>query len=152
MTIMIPANAIAEYCWMIGCVGRVGYVFLPSTQFVSDWNTERASISYTDCEAPNRWHVFEEPGLPLVNSTVTLAWDMTPLLGADEIPLSEEQLRQSPLYLDPVTRECRERDVRFEGAYPMQKGAKLRILGYTAVGPDPALSNVYALVQVLTDE
>ncbi len=34
----------------------------------------------------------------------------------------------------------------------MQKGAKLRILGYTAVGPDPALSNVYALVQVLTDE
>ncbi|HYC03707.1 MAG TPA: hypothetical protein VED40_10460 [Azospirillaceae bacterium] len=158
------APALAEPCWAIGCVGRVGYVFIPNTQYSGDKDqmayhgaqetlTHRFSIGNADktCRFGNRWRVFDQRNLPAVNSEVMLQVDFLRLLEASEVPLAEAELPPPPIHIDPQTGECAERDMDRDGANNMKAGTRLRVLGYTALGADHGLGTLYALVLVLTD-
>jgi hypothetical protein len=65
---------------MIGCVGRIGYIYLPDPAY-------RASYNYlgSKCSAPVESRPFEADSLPDVNSIVAISNSGASLLSHEEI-------------------------------------------------------------------
>jgi len=155
-----PAPAKAEYCWMTGCEGDVGYIYVPEPQL---WLKRKGTLHAVD---PNGdygdradykivdadW-LFTEPGLPKVDAEVTLGV-YTPLLYLREIAeLKETLYRPSIIFNDEA------HTVRISGTYyssdtalRMAPGTRLRILGYQMIGaPVLDFKALFAFVRVVKD-
>ncbi|MDR3533371.1 MAG: hypothetical protein P4L90_22790 [Rhodopila sp.] len=122
-------DAWAEYCWMIGCVGRVGYVYLPSPQYPPDAHGHY-QLDGHECAAPEIEQPFHE-GFPDVNTVATVASQGTQLLTQDDI---ERHLGsfQGPSIEQTDNGGCRGvwRPPADLSGDPMKTGAKVKILGY----------------------
>ena len=140
----------AESCAFIGCVGDIGYVFIP-------WTQQRPSdqIIQNGVSFPNDHRVFEELGIPLVNEVVTLFQDnrlfwqsqVEGFVKLDEFSdarlLFDSNRRPKELFAGKVP----------EGGILMDKGAKVRILGYKVFSSRAGTYGqlLFALIRVESD-
>ncbi len=148
-----PKEAISEYCWMIGCGGDIGYVFIPSEQI---FYTPDSPIQYLNNDkytrdASNR--LFLEYGLPKVNDIVTLN-SYAHLLQGNEIEKNKDVILNFGHVYDDETRTVSIMEMlpgTFDAAFPMQPGAKLKILGYHSFLGRVVHMPLFALVIVISD-
>ena len=142
---LFPQKGSAEKCWMVGCVGMIGYVYIPATQV---WPF---LIDTPFCSEASKFFPFQTKGLPDVNSTVTIN-------GA--LLLSEGYIEKHPddfplVYIDvthmPCHAELQPSDLQ---GMEMKGGAKVRILGYRSFVNSANLyaDLMFALVQIVTDD
>src|SRR5208282_4227537 len=119
----------AENCWMIGCVGRIGYVYLPT----SGYPPSHYTFNGRDCGRPQHdgWP-FQSDTLPDVNSIVTISNDGAGLLTEDMIQTHLGSFQGVSIVDNNAGDGCqavipRPTDVSVD---PMHPGAKVKILGY----------------------
>lgn len=149
---MHPTTAIAEYCWMIGCAGNVGYVYIPGSQIA----LKAGVISTTFNGEPYRLdpsaRLFREYGLPDVGSIVTLKSRsaLLPYASLSNASLSLE-VQKFAYDFDKAshTASLHQYDLQDFGN-PMRQGARLKILSYLGDG-NGGSSNLFALVSVVSD-
>jgi len=155
-----PAPAKAGYCWMTGCEGDVGYIYVPEPQL---WLKRKGTLHDVDpngdygnragYKIADAYWLFTEPGLPKVDAEVTL--DVyTPLLFLNEIAEFKETLYEPSIFFDDEAHT-----VEIDGTYYsrdttllMASGTRLRILGYQMIGaPVLDFKALFALVRVVKD-
>lgn len=153
----------AEPCWMIGCVGRVGYVFMPDDMYRLAGKTHYY-MDGQECTPPPHADPFGENVLPDVNSVQTIVLDNAPLIEADEINSHLGSFTPVSIVRDSSSGKCQAvrkspRDVQGD---PMKAGAKVKVLGYqtfvsqrSETGSAGAVTRhgqlLFALVLVQTD-
>ncbi len=139
---LLTSNAKAEYCWMIGCEGRVGYVFIPDTQL---WDKDKEYITLEDgkeykIDTITDRPVFKTNGLPKVGEIVELSIT-TALYSKEEIKKNINILKKyekgiaefSKGYFNQTYKHLviyYESLSLYSDNYPMDKDTKLKILGY----------------------
>ena len=124
-------EASAENCWMIGCGGRVGYVYLPISLFPPN-PSARFNVNEHDCGPMGEFMPFQGNGLPDVNSVVTVARTGVELLTEDSIQTHPGSFRGISFDISDADGSCRAflpKPLDANGS-PMHEGAKLRILAY----------------------
>lgn len=127
-------SAKAEYCWMINCVGKVGYVFIPRYQRHYQENYPLNDVNY---KVENPRLLFEKEGIPEVNAEVTTV-EKTALLNERDIEDSYDSLfgyeyrRHGSIRLDNKLGTVKWKDpiIKTSGSYWMAKGTKLKIMGF----------------------
>jgi hypothetical protein len=131
--ISLPNGAEAENCWMIGCAGQIGYVFLPVPVYYPSNGEALFSLNRHPCSGPSPTEdrPFGTAGLPEVNSVVALA-DNVRLLTQEEIETHLGSFQGVSLRLTADGSECEAawRPPVDAGGEPMRAGATLKILGY----------------------
>jgi hypothetical protein len=144
-----PANA--ENCRAIGCVGRIGYVYLPASQ----QNPKGAldfMVNGTKVVLPYKYHVFTEGGIPPVNATVSLAQPHTPLFSQSDIGQNVGAFGESRPKINPATSqyELGEEQIPDDSGNLMDGGTKLKVLGYRLWASQKGLDGqlLFALVRV----
>jgi hypothetical protein len=149
---VLPQAGHAEYCWMVGCAGRVGYVYLPA-QFYKPSGDLSYSLVEHDCAGASKVSPFETQGLPDVNSVATLSNPGTLLLVEGNI---EAHLSSFPQISITKTSggDCEADLPPFDvPGDPMRAGAKVRILGYRTFISETNQTGqlLFALVLVVND-
>lgn len=149
-----PDKAISEYCWMLGCGGYIGYVFIPETQKYytpDDPYTKLNSVKYA-LDTSNL--LFREAGISNVNDIVTLNV-LTPLLQTGEIEKYKEEIFKDGMIYDKdyLTAEVYRYFFPFilRTSFPMQPDTKLKILSYHSFLGYPGNMPLFALVMVISD-
>lgn len=153
----------AEPCWMIGCAGRVGYVFMPDNTYQLAGKAHY-KMDGQECIPPPAADPFGEDVLPDVNSVQTIVIDNTPLIEAAEISSHLGSFPPVSIIRDSSSGKCQAvrkfpRDVQGD---PMKAGAKVKVLGYqtfvsqrSETGSAGAVTRhgqlLFALVLVQTD-
>jgi hypothetical protein len=150
---LLPAVGVrAESCGPAGCA-RVGYIFLPDTRLRPADAPASFEIGGRQCAPPEGVQTFDVPGLPPVNEIAMLKADRKPLLTEPEIEGEVDAFQ--PPHLDPAkgVAGCAAEWHEPDGDTVLQKGAKVRILGYrTFVGHATVMRPVAELVpQAHTD-
>lgn len=143
-----PWAAYAEPCWMLGCRGVIGFMYIPRSQIdiLPDQQTTILNdVTYT-LDTSKR--LLKEFGLPPVNSTVTLNVEADLILGSTEIngPSVQKVIDHDWYEHDKKTKRARIHQYRFKEASPMARGSRLRILGYTIAGGAYSGSALFATV------
>jgi len=155
-----PKSASAEPCWMIGCEGLVGYIYIPETQL---WLKRVGTLKQTgsgfydtreDYKLVNKDWLFNKPGLPLINTTEQLMIRAV-LLSSDKMLVNLKNVSSSSvssLDFDDLTQTVKPHYYDLEGSFPMAPGTKLRILGYHVIGgSDLIKDSIFAIVLVIRD-
>jgi len=145
------APAEAENCRAIGCVGRIGYVYLPASQ----QNPKGAldiMVNGTKIVLPYKYHVFTEGGIPPVNATVSLAQPHTVLFSQSDIGQNVGAFGEGRPRLNPTTSqyELGDEQIPDDTGNLMDEGTKLRVLGYRTWASQKGLDGqlLFALVRV----
>jgi hypothetical protein len=116
-------GARSENCWMVGCVGTVGYIYLPT---VPDPELKQVSR----CTPSKEAKIFNESYIPDVNAIVSVAWSGTQLIDERAI----ENFNVSFPSVSTTTDEtgCHQTWMQLSDRIgsPMLAAAKVRILGY----------------------
>jgi hypothetical protein len=118
-----PAQAAG--CEPKRCVGLVGYVPVLYSQSEIWWNT----LPWDGKTVKNNQHVFVEPGVPAVNSIVTLDWEGLPLMASAEAQANADALGSFDPQPDGSGNYVLQHP-HVNGGRAMRRGAHLRILGY----------------------
>ena len=118
-----PAQAAG--CEPKRCIGLVGYVPVLYSQSEIWWNT----LTWNGKTVKNNQHVFQEVGVPEVNSVVTLDWEGLPLFASSEAQANADALGNFDPQPDNAGGYVLQHP-RVNGSRPMRRGAHLRILGY----------------------
>ena len=129
-------SAQAEYCWMVGCVGLIGYIYLP----VRDTYPGDVVMSCSP---------FGSKGLPDVNSVVAIDAGMTFVYAVRQI---ESEIKNFPRVSPSSTMaECQGKPAPL--GMELRQGERVKILGYRTFPADPIWVNdlPFALVMVLQD-
>ena len=139
-----PAQAAG--CEPKRCIGLVGYVPVLYSQSEIWWDT----LTWNGKTVKNKQHVFEEVGVPEVNSVVTLDWEGLPLMASAEAMANADALGN----FDPQPDNSGNfvlQHPHVDGGRTMRRGAHLRILGYVTYPQTKGngLFNKEALVQDL---
>lgn len=153
----------AEPCWMIGCVGRVGYIYMPDSIYPTA-NNILYSLGGQECASPPNEDPFGSDVLPDVNSVQAIVVDDTPLIEEGQIISHLGSFSPVSVVKDPSTGACQAvrkppRDVEGD---PMKAGARVKVLGYrtfetqrSEIGSAGAVTRheqlLFALVLVQTD-
>jgi len=154
----IPARA--EYCWMSGCEGRVGYIYVPEPQL---WLKRKGTLHDVDpngdygdragYKITDAYWLFTKPGLPKVDEEVTL--DVyTPLLYLREIAELKETLYEPSIFFNDEAHTVEIHCTYYsdDTTSPMAPGTRLRILGYQMIGaPVLDFKALFAFVRVVKD-
>lgn len=148
----LPVAAYAERCWMVGCKGLIGFVFVPESQIDSAEGRRTWNFNGVVYSLDETGRLFEETSLPQVNSTVTLR-SGAEILGPNQI--RDQKIlaiaRASQYEIDKTQKIARVRSYIFEDMN-MRSGTKLRVLGYEYVAVDSvSVPLLMALVQVVHD-
>jgi len=139
---LLTSNAKAEYCWMIGCEGRVGYVFIPDVQL---WEKNKEYVTLEDGKEYKINNIipraiFKTNGLPKIGDIVELS-TTTPLYDDDEIKDKINIFKKYKSGIEDVSKgyfnsmynhllisyNSVDTDYAY---YPMDADTKLKILGY----------------------
>ncbi|MGD9637821.1 MAG: hypothetical protein AB7U85_02025 [Alphaproteobacteria bacterium] len=147
----------AEYCWMIGCEGAVGYVFLTEPQ---QWSEPKTSVVFNGKEYkifnPEDTFLFTKPGLPKIGEEVELNVG-TPIYEEDEIIERSDMfkkfksgLNENPEEYGPSDDICFDWPSDYDGEYPMAGGTILKILGYKTFSFDNE-DFLFAKVKIIKD-
>jgi hypothetical protein len=142
-----PHAAQAENCWMAGCVGLIGYVYLP----VRDTYPRDVVIG---CKETPQFSPFGNKSLPDVNSVVTNEIGGTYIYSAGQI---ERQVKDFlRISIKTGVGGC-EAELPISKPAPlgnvMRQGARVKILGYRTFHGEPEWWNdlPFALVMVVAD-
>jgi hypothetical protein len=119
-----PAQAAG--CEPKRCIGLVGYVPVLYSQSEIWWDT----ITWNGKTVKNKQHVFLEPGVPLVNSVVTLDWEGLPLLASAEAQANIDSLGNFNPQPDSGGSGYVLQHPPVKGSRSMRRGAHLRVLSY----------------------
>jgi hypothetical protein len=149
--LLVPLAGQAEYCWMVGCAGVVGYVYLPAP-FNTPKENYHTTLSGQDCSVAPTINPFSTPGLPDVNSVVAISNVGTLLLSRWYI---ETHLGDFPrVVVTQTDGGCQAvlQSSDLQGN-PMRGGAQVKILGYQTLArkTSPTDEFLFALVLVVTD-
>ena len=121
----------AENCWMVGCGGRVGYVFMPD-----DLYPLAGGIHYQmyrrECTPPPNGNPFGDNNFPDINSVQAIVIDNTSLLEEGDIISHLGSFPPVSIVRDDDSGQCQAvrklpRDV---GGSAMMAGARVKVLGY----------------------
>jgi hypothetical protein len=124
----------AEYCWMVGCGGLIGYTYLP----VRDTYPGDVVMSCSP---------FGSKSLPDVNSEVAIEAGMTFVYSVRQI---ENDIKNFPrMSTQSTMAECEGRPA--PTGMELRQGERVKILGYRTFSADPQWVNdlPFALVMVL---
>ncbi|PRC91724.1 hypothetical protein [Solimicrobium silvestre] len=145
----------AEYCWMIGCIGNVGYVYIPASQMIVKADTTEMDFNGAKYKLDQSNKLLKEFGLPSVGTTVELNINAT-LLAKDEIDSSSvlQEIKQPWFNLDKEQLKVQLHNYDFSenflGGGLMRSGARFKVLGY--VGDYfYGHSRLFALVYIESD-
>ncbi|MGD9637822.1 MAG: hypothetical protein AB7U85_02030 [Alphaproteobacteria bacterium] len=147
----------AEYCWMIGCEGAVGYVFLTEPQ---QWSEPKTSVVFNGKEykisSPDDVFLFTKPGLPKIDEEVELNIG-TPIYEEDEIIERSDMfkkfksgLKEPYIGVEDVWKISLTWPSDYDGDYPMAGGTILKILGYKTFSFDNE-DFLFAKVKIIKD-
>ena len=142
-----PRAADAENCWMVGCVGIIGYIYLPIR------NTYPGDV-ISGCEESPQFSPFGRTGLPDVNSVVAIDLGGTEIYAAGVV---EREIRNFPMVL--VKTEDGKCKAELSSSRPtlhgatMRPGSRVKILGYRTFHGEPEwwADLPFALVVVVED-
>jgi len=155
ISLLFPMMAQAEYCWMMSCVGEVGYVYIPASQMIVKAETMEMDFNGVKYKLDPTNRMLKGFGLPSIGSTVELNINVT-LLSKDDIDspsiLQEIKLPWFALNNDQLKVQLHKYDFNDElvGAGLMRSGARFKILSY--VGDYFAgHSRLFALVYIESD-
>lgn len=136
-----PPAARAENCWMVGCTGLIGYVYIP---LLSPYEGS--------CEDTAQLNPFGDNGIPDVNTIVKNQIGGTGVYGAAQI---EREIRDFPrISIAVVDGKCNSGLVAAKPVplgNSMANGEHVRILGYRTFHADTESWRdlLFALVQVV---
>lgn len=158
--VMCVGNAWAEYCWMAGCEGILGYIRVPVGQ-TDRARSQRVTINNESYTIDDSTLLFETPGLPEINETVVL--NSSSSLASNWSPTSPIELQEACAYatdnhmkavdyeLDSTSRVAKLHEYWDDfGSGLMRKGAEVKVLGYATCEIDGEDAN-FALVKVVKD-
>jgi hypothetical protein len=146
----LPAQA--EYCWMIGCAGDVGYVYVPGSQLGLKAGVTSTNLNGEEYRLDSSGRLFREYGLPDVGSIVTLK-NESALLPYESLSNTslEHEIRKFSYVFDMENRTASLYVYKLgDFGNPMRPGARLKILSYLGDGSG-GNSNLFALVSVVSD-
>jgi len=138
---LLTSNAKAEYCWIkeFACKGKTGYVFIPDTQL---WETNKEYIEHDGKKyffSSESRPIFKTLGLPKTGEEVILN-NTTPIFSKEELTENINMFKQYKTGIEGISEgfysqiyehyEIGFVSVGTNGYYPMDTGAKLKILGY----------------------
>lgn len=152
--LLASGHAAAEKCWMVGCEGFVGYVYVPWSQVSSVKGQSPRTFTLNGKAYPldTSSRLFTQGGLPGVGATVQLNIDSA-LLTQEEISLDEVKAEIRKDWLDRTPGgdwlSYHEYELWAQGM-PMRRGARLTILGYAGQAI-AGTSELFALVRVESD-
>ncbi len=164
---LLTSNAKSEYCWIkeFACKGGTGYVFIPNTQL---WETNKEYIEHDGKKyffSSEYRPIFKSVGLPKIGDEVALN-STTPLFGKEEINENIDMFKKYKTGIRDISEgfyvpaydhyEIGFTFIGRNGDYPMQIGAKLKILGYETFSHGGFLGlfadkYLFAKVEVLDD-
>lgn len=154
VSLMTPSQAIAEYCWVIGCEGKMGWIAINPNQGAQK-GTELILVFGPTYQYDPSGNVFQTHGLPDVNSIAITQKHGTPLLK----PKEKEELNaitpegyrlEEDGVIDEKAKTWKDKPFPRNGydyAFPMADGTKVKILGYDFTDK----GHLFALVVVTED-
>jgi hypothetical protein len=136
-----PPAAHAENCWMVGCTGLMGYVYIP-----------HLGPYEGSCEDTAQFNPFGDKDIPDVNTIVTNQIGGTGVYAAAQI---ESEIKDFPrISVTVVDGKCKSELIAAKPAplgMSMAKGERVRILGYRTFHADTELWRdlLFAFVMVV---
>lgn len=149
--LMSQFPAFAEYGWMLGCVGQIGYIRIPEAQ-TGIHDGDFVNMNGTNYRIKKNAFIFQSKGLPLVNSEVTLNVDID-MVESREIPdvVKHYDMESLDLIYNKADKTATTPDYSKEHGITLGCGFRIRILGYQSF-PVKGGDALFALIQVITDE
>lgn len=143
--------AFAGYGWMLGCKGEIGFIRIPQAQTWTD-NDDFVKLNGTKYHVEKNAFVFQNTGLPLVNSEAVLNVDID-LVESSEIPevVKQYKMKSLDLIFNDVKKTATTPDYSGKYGVTLGCGFRVRILGYQSFPVDGG-DALFALIQVITDE
>lgn len=153
LILLLPVCAHAQRCWMVGCAGNIGYVYLPDSQIALQQDPRFVTVNSVRYQLDTSGKLLHEYGLPSVGAVITLnsAAVLLPYKALSEPSVVKETARW-PYDYDAPGKTASLYQYKIDEALgnAMRAGATLQVLGYIG---DRAwgYSHLFALVMVKTD-
>jgi hypothetical protein len=150
---LLPGFAYAERCWMVGCAGNIGYIYIPDSQIALQQDTSFVTVNAVRYKLDASGKLLREYGLPAVGSVVTLN-NSAVLLPYKAIsdPSVFKEIARWPYDYDAPGKAASLYQYKIDEALgnAMRAGATLQVVGYIG---DRAwgYSHLFALVMVKSD-
>jgi hypothetical protein len=148
-----PMSAQAERCWMVGCVGDIGYLYIPGSQITVTAGMTGVSVNAVHYKLDSSDRLLTDYGLPQIGSSVTLNTLSILFPFAETSAPEVQQEIKKPAYLyEKDTQTARLYRYSFDEnrGSPMARGARLKVLGYWGDALSGS-SKLFALVMVESD-
>lgn len=154
-TLLSSTYVSAEHCWMIGCKGSIGYIYVPHSQIEITQEMKTIKVDNDSYTLDTSDRLFKEYGLPNVNALVTLNIYASLLKDDSAIRNPEilKKISQWSFIYDKKALKATIRDYAIDGGNSMKAGTRLRILGYTNIDSSSGgHSSLFALVLYESDD
>ena len=143
----------AEYCWMAGCAGDIGYIYIPKSQIDTGKFTDYIPVNGEKYSIDNSTRLLKDRGLPVVGSVVELNVYSELFSFSDiENEKIKTEIKNNPYIYDKKNHLATIYEYKFSDQLgnQMRPGARVRILGFwgDCLG---IFSNLFALVMVEKD-
>ncbi|MGF6721184.1 hypothetical protein P3T43_000525 [Paraburkholderia sp. GAS41] len=153
LILFLPALAHAERCWMVGCTGNIGYVYLPDSQIALQQDTRFVTVNSVRYTLDTSGKLLRDYGLPALGSTVTLnnAAVLLPYQALSQPSVLKETTRWPYDYNAPgKTASLYQYKIDEALGNALRAGATLQVMGYLG---DRAwgYSHLFMLVMVKSD-
>jgi hypothetical protein len=153
LILFLPVSAHAERCWLVGCAGNIGYLYIPDSQIALQQDTGFVTVNSVRYKVDPAGKLLREYGLPALGSVITLnnSAVLLPYKAMGEASVLKEIARW-PYDYDAQAKTASLYQYRIDEALgsAMRGGATLQVLGYVG---DRAwgYSHLFALVMVKSD-
>ncbi|WP_144157472.1 hypothetical protein [Paraburkholderia sp. BCC1885] len=151
--LLAPFSAFAQKCWMVGCAGNIGYLYIPDSQIAVLPETHAVTVNAVSYKLDTSGKLLHEYGLPAVGSVITLnsAAVLLKYKGIEDPSVLKETAKWAYDY-DAQGHTASLYQYKIDEALgdAMRGGATLQVLGYVG---DRAwgYSHLFALVMVKSD-
>jgi hypothetical protein len=151
--LVMPGVASAEKCWLAGCAGDIGYVYVPESQISIRLDTMNIDHDNSAYKLDISGKIFKEYGLPPIGTIATLAAhaNLLPYYSISKPEVAVE-IEKPPFIYHVESKGVSIYQYRFDDSPGnlMAPGARLEILGYLG-DRGSGRSNLFALVAVKSD-
>lgn len=151
--LLLPISAYAQRCWLVGCVGNMGYIYVPDSQIALDESTRFVTVNSVRYQLDLSGKLLRGYGLPAIGSVVTLnvATVLLPYKRIDD-PSVQKETGRWPYDYDTQNNTASLYQYKLDETLgnAMRSGATLQVLSYFG---DRAwgYSHLFALVMVKSD-
>lgn len=153
LILLLPVPAYAERCWMVGCAGNIGYLYIPDSQIALQPDTSFVTVNSVHYKLDASGKLLREYGLPALGSVVTLNSSavLLPYKAVSDPAVLKEIARWAYDY-DSQGKTASLYQYKFDEALgnAMRSGATVQVMGYIG-DREWGYSHLFALVMVKSD-